>query len=176
MSYSFCPKCGGRLVLLTIEGHERLVCAACGFIFYQNSKPCASVLAVKDGQVLLVRRLVEPFKDWWDLPGGFLEPGEHPEAGARREFREETGLEAELVSLLGIWMDVYGIDRESTLNLCYYCRITGGQERAGTDAGELGWFPLISLPERIAFDWSSLAIEVLKRRLFDGEKTETSLH
>ena len=44
----------------------------------------------------------------WDVPGGFLEEGEHPLDGLRRELREETGLEVEPVRFVGVWMDVYG--------------------------------------------------------------------
>jgi ADP-ribose pyrophosphatase YjhB (NUDIX family) len=165
MPYKFCPKCGGHLDDRLIEEHERLVCGVCGFIFYRNSKPCSSVLILQEGKVLLVRRMVEPFLGWWDIPGGFLEPGEHPEEGAIRETREETGLEVELVSLLGMWMDVYGADNDPTLNLCYIGQITGGQEKAGTDAGELAWFAIRTLPEKIAFAWSNVALKALQIEL-----------
>jgi len=47
---------------------------------------------VKGGRLLLVKRGVEPYKGCWDIPGGFLEAGEHPEDGAVREGQEETGL------------------------------------------------------------------------------------
>jgi 8-oxo-dGTP diphosphatase len=171
MQFSFCPKCGSALAFLLVEGRNRQVCSRCNFIFYQNSKPCASVLVVDQDEVLLVRRAVEPFQGWWDIPGGFLEPGEHPADGARREIREETGLEIELVSLLGIWMDIYGPDQEPTLNHCYIGRTAGGQARAGTDASELEWFPLHMLPENVAFDWSLKALHLLRRQAsYDDSK------
>ena len=95
MTYPFCPNCGGPLGLRVPAGdsHERLVCDNCAFIFYQNSKPCAEALVLRDGKVLLAQRAVEPFHGAWDIPGGFLENGEHPQDGVVRELREETGLE-----------------------------------------------------------------------------------
>jgi ADP-ribose pyrophosphatase YjhB (NUDIX family) len=77
------------------------------------------VLAVKEGQLLLVRRAIEPYYGYWDIPGGFLEAGEHPEAGAIREMEEETGLVIEPVEILGLYMSTYGPAGEPTLNICY---------------------------------------------------------
>ena len=164
MNFSFCPKCGQSLATRPVDGHERLVCVSCGFIFYQNSKPTSSVLIVEQGRVLLVRRGIEPFKGWWDIPGGFLELGEHPEAGAIRETKEETGLLIEPVELLGVFMDCYGESGEHTLNLCYLAELIGGQPRPASDVTELQWFELDALPEKIAFGWSEVALTMLRQR------------
>jgi len=165
MPYAFCPDCGGRLEDRVLDDHPRRVCRECGFILYENSKPCVGVLVVRDGKLLLVERAIEPFKGYWDVPGGFLEPGEHPEAGSIRELREETGLTVRPTELLGVWMDVYGERQEPTLNLCYLAEAVGGEAVAGSDASALHWFPLTDLPEQIAFAWEAEAIAVLKSRL-----------
>ena len=55
--------------------------------------------------MLLGRRGNEPGIGRWDIPGGFLEEGEHPLDALRRELLEETGLEIEPLDLLGIWME-----------------------------------------------------------------------
>lgn len=162
----FCPRCGGRLAsrFLPQEGHERAVCGSCGFVLYRHSKPCASALVVRDGQVLLVRRGVEPFKGWWDIPGGFLEAGEHPEDGTRREVLEETGLHIRLAGLLGIFMDVYGDEgSEHTLNIFYLAEPDGGTLRAASDAVELGWFGPHHLPDQVAFRCCREALETWRR-------------
>lgn len=151
MRYSFCPKCASNLILQIIDHHERLVCSGCGFVFYQNSKPCVGALILDGRNLLLVKRAEEPFKGYWDIPGGFLEAGEHPEAGALREILEETGLQIELGRLLGIFMDVYTTTGDPTLNLFYTAVVTGGEARAGSDANGLQWFDLDALPEQIAF-------------------------
>jgi 8-oxo-dGTP diphosphatase len=164
MTYSFCPKCGQALHCRPIDGVERLACSSCGFIFYQNSKPCVGVLAVKEGQLLLVRRAIEPYFGYWDIPGGFLEAGEHPEAGAIREMVEETGLVIEPVEILGLYMSTYGPAGEPTLNICYLAEVAGGQPRPASDASDLRWFDLDDLPEQIAFDWSHEALARLRQR------------
>ena len=67
------------------------MCESCGFIYWNNSRPTAGgVVEDSQGRVLLGRRGINPSKGLWDLPGGFLEPGEHPEAGFVRELLEES--------------------------------------------------------------------------------------
>ena len=145
--YKFCSNCGHAL---SLEGSPQ-VCQDCGAEHYQHSHPCAGALVVRDGKVLLVRRGVEPFRDHWDLPGGFLEAGEHPRQGAIREVAEETGLEVELLRDVGTYMDTYGDDGDYTLNHYYVARITGGTLGPADDAAELAWFGPGELPEPIAF-------------------------
>ena len=164
MSYSFCPKCGGSLETRFFEERDRLICSACGFVFYQHSKACAGALVMRGDKVLLVKRGIEPFKDYWDIPGGFLEQGEAPEDGAIREIEEETGLLIELTEILGIFMDQYGNRNTATLNICYLAHIIGGQAQASSDAEELRWFSVHELPELIAFEWSIKALRQLQER------------
>lgn len=167
MDYKYCPKCEGFLkkVFLLEEGHKRLKCQKCGFVFYLNSKPTASTLIIKDSQILLGKRIISPSKGDWDVIGGFLEPGEHPEDGARREAMEETGLEIEILNLLVIVMDKYGNDKEPTLNICYTARIKGGKLRPSDDIGELHWFDVKRLPKNIAFKNGRKMLEVWRKKL-----------
>jgi 8-oxo-dGTP diphosphatase len=160
--YKFCPFCREELETRRIPAHdgpERRVCAACGFVQWGNSKASASgVLVREDGRILLAKRAREPFRDWWDIPGGFLEAGEHPEVGVAREFREETGLEIEVVSLIGVYMDTYGPPpSEDTLNFYYECRPVRGTMAAEDDVSELGWFDPDDLPGPLAFENANMA-------------------
>lgn len=138
------------------DGPERRVCSVCGFIQWGNSKATASGIVVDEAhKILLTRRAIEPFYGMWDVPGGFLEEGEHPEQGVTRELREETGLKVETVRLVGVYMDRYGpgTQAEHTLNLYYVCRIIGTQRIpvAADDALEVAWFPPQEAPSDIAF-------------------------
>jgi ADP-ribose pyrophosphatase YjhB (NUDIX family) len=144
--WTFCPRCATRL-----EREEtHLHCPGCDSTYYANSAPCVSALIEDpEGRLLLARRAVEPFLGQWDCPGGFLEEGEHPFDGLRRELREETGLVAGAARFVGVWMDVYGDAPEAvaTLNLYWAVQVVGeGDPLAADDVAELRWFSADALP------------------------------
>ncbi|HUU55572.1 MAG TPA: NUDIX domain-containing protein, partial [Armatimonadota bacterium] len=116
---------------------------------------------------LLVERAIEPFKGYWDIPGGFLESDEHPADAAKREMLEETGLLVEPVEVLDFWVDAYGDEEFMALNICYVARVVGGEAKAGSDAIRIEWFPLDALPRDIACNWERPALEKLRDRLRD---------
>jgi ADP-ribose pyrophosphatase YjhB (NUDIX family) len=101
-----CPHCSA-------PAERPLVCDRCGWTWHANPYPAAGVLIERAGatgetEVLLLRRAVEPGFGAWDLPAGFLGPHESSEAGALREGREESGLEIELVELIGVYSSPEG--------------------------------------------------------------------
>jgi 8-oxo-dGTP diphosphatase len=150
VAWRFCPACGSELVERFLDHRQRRVCPVCDRVHWQNAKPCAGALVVRNGKVLLVRRSIEPFLGYWDIPGGFCEADEHPAETALREVREETGLEIELTGLLGMWLDDY-LERP-TLNIYYCARPLDCKMRTGDDADAAAWFSPDALPPRIAFD------------------------
>lgn len=156
--WKMCPRCGADLA----GDAARLACDACGFVVYASSKPTAGAVCVDGERVLLCRRALEPFKGFWDLPGGFLEEAEDPIAGLRRELLEETGLEIEPERFLGIWIDRYGGDStaEATFNLYWIARVLGGEAEAADDVSELRWFDRDELPtpEELAFENVALVL------------------
>jgi ADP-ribose pyrophosphatase YjhB (NUDIX family) len=130
-------------------------------------KGTANRAALQSGGILLFRRKADlevllghpggPF--WsrrddgaWSVPKGLVEAGEDLLAAARRELREETGLEIEPTEFLGLWMQAY--DERSVLSLTWLARPAGGEERAGDDLTELRWFSPDELPgpEELAFE------------------------
>ena len=159
MRYSFCPKCGQKYTNEPTQSiHPK--CQSCGFVFYQNPKPTASVfLENEKGEVLLVRRAVEPFKGEWDTPGGFCEENEHPEKTARREMKEELGVEIEIAGMVGIFMDTYGDGGDATMNIFYRGKITGGEIRVADDVDAYRWFSK-NIP-RVAFENGRNALDAL---------------
>jgi 8-oxo-dGTP diphosphatase len=150
--WKYCPRCRAELE----GGGDRVECTECGFVAYANSQPTACAICVDDqGRVLLARRRGDPFAGRWDLPGGFLDEGEHPLDALVRELREETGLEVEPLEFVGIWMDRYGNaeNAPSTLNLYWTAHVTGGEPEPADDVTELGWFAPNELPapDELAF-------------------------
>lgn len=137
--WKHCPRCGAG-----VEPRGGSVeCGECGFQAYASSKPTASAVCLDDeGRVLLARRRIEPFKDKWDFPGGFLDEEEHPRDCVRRELREEAGVEIELLELLGVWIDRYGGNGSAavTLNFYWTARIAEGAPEPRDDVAELRWF------------------------------------
>jgi 8-oxo-dGTP diphosphatase len=146
-----CHFCGESLVRRFIEGRERLYCRACARPIYDNPIPATCMVVVDAaGQVLLVKRSVEPKIGMWCLPGGFLELGETPEAGALRELAEETGLNGNIDALLGVCTTPstqYG----TVLMVGYLITDARGLLVAGDDAAQVRWFPVQDMPP-IAFE------------------------
>ena len=93
--YTFCPAEGTRLEEPRPSGGAR--CPLCGRSWYRNSASAVRAVIVQNGQALVTVRAREPEKGRLDLPGGFLEVGEHPVDGLMREVREELRAEAEVV-------------------------------------------------------------------------------
>jgi ADP-ribose pyrophosphatase YjhB (NUDIX family) len=146
--WRFCPRCASPLT----PDATRLECPGCGYVAWANPVPGAQALVERDGCVLLGRRRNEPSAGRWDIPGGFVNEHEHPLDALHRELLEETGLAIEPTEFLGIWMQPY--DGRSVLSLTWLARPTGGEERAGDDLVELGWFAPGELPapEELAFE------------------------
>jgi len=140
--YHFCPNCGNALDQALEPPH----CSHCDITYYTNAKPCASVLPIRDGKVLLGKRAHNPHKGAYDIIGGFMEANEHPEAAAIREAKEETGLDMKITSLLGIYTDRYGEDGDYTLNIHYLTEIVGGTMQAQDDVASLEWIDINNLP------------------------------
>ena len=117
------------------------------------------------GRVLLALRAHDPRAGQWDLPGGYLEEGEHPEEGVRRELREEAGVEVAIDRLIGLYIDETGYATGGhTLNCHYLCHITDGFPTPNDDVEELRWFAADALPEQIAFDNARAALRDWKRQ------------
>jgi ADP-ribose pyrophosphatase YjhB (NUDIX family) len=140
-----CPVCATPVT----ADDGRFECPECGFSTYAHSKATSSGLVVDDeDRVLLAKRANDPFAGKWDLPGGFLEEGEHPLDGLRRELREEAGIEVGDERLLGIWMDRYEYRGRvvATLNIYYTARLAEGAPAPADDVAEFRWFRADEVP------------------------------
>lgn len=131
--------------------NDAIICPKChtAVATYKNPLPTADIVAIRDGEVLLIWRKNPP--EGWALPGGFIEYGEPAEVAAIREFREETGLEASNLRLVGVYSDPVRDDRFHTLGVAYAADVSG-ELQAGDDAQSARWFRLDRLPGQVAFD------------------------
>lgn len=127
-------------------------------------------------RVLLIRRGREPFAGKWAIPGGFLEMDEPAEAGARRELREETGLEiAGSVEPIGFFADPGRDPRGRAITLAHAAVVRTGEHvpQGGDDAAEAAWNK-IGEDIDLAFDHSEIldqALAWLRRGVIDRTTT-----
>lgn len=109
------------------------------------------VVVFRDNDVLLVRRGKPPKKDQWSLPGGAQNLGEKVEEAARREVREETGLDVTLLGLLDV---VDFVDRDDVGNVRHHYTLVdwmaeseAGAAKAGDDVTDVAWVPVNALED-----------------------------
>ncbi|MBN1755844.1 NUDIX hydrolase [bacterium] len=159
---AYCAYCGGLLSLGNIDDRERLFCRSCGAVIYENPVPAVALIYITDdNRILLAKRNVEPEKGKWCLPGGFIENDEAPEEAALREFKEETGLDATLSSLIGVRIQDGKIYKR-VLIIVFLVNEIHGFLKSGDDVDEVRFFPLDQLPE-IPFEIHSYYIDEQKK-------------
>lgn len=156
----FCSRCGSSLALTAVPGEhrERLVCGACGYIAYVNPRLVVTTLPVTDaGELMLLRRAIEPAYGTWAQPGGFLEADETAIQGAVRETLEETGLEVQPTSIVGL----YSQPSSAVVVVAYEALIVGGAATTTDEALEVRPFAPEAIP------WASIGLETTRWALHD---------
>ena len=141
----FCLSCAGALSLQWADEDggpkQRLRCAACGWTRWNNPTPVLAAViecADRDGQVLLARNAAWPGR-MFALITGFMEAGETPEQGIAREIAEETALQVDSLSLIG----VYDFQRMNQLIVAYHA-LARGEVRLSPELAE---YKLFELPQ-----------------------------
>jgi 8-oxo-dGTP diphosphatase len=144
-----CSRCGTGLELGPVEGEhrDRLACPNCGFIAYVNPRLVATTLPVTAvGEVVLLRRGIEPARGTWAQPGGFLEVDESVAEGAIRETLEEMGLIVEPGPIVGLYSRL----EAAVVVVVFEAPIVGGEPRLTPEALEVRAFAPTDIP------WSEL--------------------
>ena len=105
----------------------------------------------KELKVLLIERGIEPFKGCWAFPGGFLNMDEDALAGARRELKEETGLEDAFIEQFHTFSEPGRDPRGRVITIAHYALVKIQEVEGGDDAAQARWFPIGEVPP-LAFD------------------------
>jgi ADP-ribose pyrophosphatase YjhB (NUDIX family) len=172
-SLNFCTRCGGSLQFGAVDGEERhrLACSSCGYIAYVNPRLVVTTIPVNEaGEVVLLRRGIEPGRGWWAQPGGFLEVDETVAEAAIRETLEETGLIVEPGEIVGLYSRL----EAAVVVLAFEARVVGGSYRLNPEALEIQAFRAEAIPwQGIAFKTSHWALrDWVRRRRPDIQPTD----
>lgn len=120
-------------------------------MIWSDPIPAVGVVCLRDNEVLLIRRGTPPRLGEWSLPGGRIEPGERAIDAARRELREETGVEAEVLGLVDVVDGLFPDMGRHYVLIDYVALWTGGDPVAGDDAAEAGFFVLEVASEMVSW-------------------------
>ncbi|MFZ0328871.1 MAG: NUDIX hydrolase [Nitrososphaeraceae archaeon] len=135
---------------------------------YKNPVPAVDAIIQMDTQILLVKRKNEPFRGYMAIPGGFVNEGETVEDAAKREVREETSLDIELVDILGVYSDPKRDPRGHIMSTVFIAYVPVNRNKsvealAADDASELEWIDLEAIPnEKFAFDHKRILMDYIK--------------
>ena len=157
----FYAACGGRLHRANTadspSSHWR--CVTCGLPTYRNPAVGVAVVLLEGQSILLGRRARGPYRGRWCIPCGYVEWDEDLRDAARREMREETGLQVELAEVIAVHSNFH--DRaKQTVGVWFRGRAVGGTLRAGDDLDQLGYFSLAA-PPTLAFPTDATVIASL---------------
>ena len=148
-----CPRCSGPLARGVRGGVERPTCPACGFVFFANpGVGAACVIRDPAGRVLLVQRAPGQFgAGRWCFPCGYVEWGEDIRSAARREAREEAGVDVVIGEPVHVETNLHQPEKP-TVGIWFDARLVdpNAVPVAGDDAVAVGWFDL-GAPPPLAF-------------------------
>jgi ADP-ribose pyrophosphatase YjhB (NUDIX family) len=159
-SLKHCSRCGTELAFGSVDGEDRdrLACSNCGFVAYVNPRLVVTTIPVTDdGEVVLIRRGIEPGRGSWAQPGGFLEIDETVSEAAVRETLEETGLLVEPGEIVGLYSRL----EAAVVVLVFEARIIDGEMTPTPEAIEVRAFAPNAIP------WSGIAFKTTYWALVD---------
>jgi ADP-ribose pyrophosphatase YjhB (NUDIX family) len=148
------------------DNRERMMCADCGFVLYDNPKIVVGAVVRWGERILLCRRSINPRRGFWTLPAGYLELNESTTAGAEREAWEEAQARIQIEGLLAI----YDIPRISQVQLIYRALLLDEAVAAGPESLEVRLFGWDEIPwDDLAFPSVRWALHHEREALVTGD-------
>ena len=140
---------------------------------YKNPVPTVDSIIQSDSQILLVKRRKEPFKDYLVLPGGFVNEGERVEYAAKREVKEETSLDIELIDILGVYSEPKRDPRGHIMSTVFIAKISQNNDKmdakAQDDAAAIEWIDIEKTDNtRFGFDHKKIIADYKKWKQSGG--------
>ncbi len=145
--------------MLTLD--NSIPCPECGR--FANRGVTIDAVIIRAGQILLIKRGVEPFKGYWALCGGYVSWDETVEEAVRREVMEELQLTVVSLEFIDYYSDPSRHPKQA-INFAFLAH-TNGIPIASDDATEFKFFDLDSLPEQLAFDHKKIIADCQRRFL-----------
>ena len=122
-------------------------------------------LVVRDGELLVIRMTYGPTRGRYMLPGGLLDPGETLDQAVAREVREEAGVEARPLGIVGVRSRVDGLSTDNYV-IWLLEHVSGEPDADGHEADDARFIPFAELAER---DDVAALVQYLAGRLASGE-------
>ena len=173
MKINYCSQCGSDNVEFRVpdgDNRPRFICASCNFVHYQNPNIVAGCLVTHDEKILVCKRAIEPRRNTWTLPAGFMENHETVEQAAARETWEEARAEVDIHGLFTL----LNLPHINQVYMIYYGSLVGSQFSPGPESSAVNLVNVEDIP------WQELAFptirETLRLYIEDLEYGEVRFH
>jgi 8-oxo-dGTP diphosphatase len=130
-------------------------------------RTATAIIQYPPDKILLVKRRTVPFKGYWALPGGRVDPGETVEQTIIREVKEETGLDGNIVSKVGEYHE-QGVQDGVEYDYypaCFLVKVVSGKIRKQeSEIEDIKLFSLRVVPAALAFEHTRMIKDYLNQR------------
>jgi len=136
-------------------------------------RTATAIIPFPPDKILLIKRRTVPFKGYWALPGGRVDPGETVEQTIVREVKEETGLDVAIVSKVGDYHE-QGVQNGVVYDYypaCFLVKVVGGEiKKQESEIEEAKLFSLSAVPATLAFEHAQMIKDYIATRKAESEK------
>ena len=154
----FCSQCGAsiKIEIPKDDNQPRFICIECDFIHYENPRIVVGCVPIYKDQVLLCLRAIEPRRNYWTLPAGFLENKESLKDGAARETEEE----ALVKPIIGRLIAIVDVIHAHQVHVFFRAHLENLEFGPGKESLDVRMFKLSEIPwGQMAFKTGKIALK-----------------